>query len=54
MVLVTAQDAAEILDVAVTTVYDLARRGELTRHGGRWTRRAYDHAEVEALALSRQ
>lgn len=30
--LITAQEAAEILGVAVTTVYDLARRGHLTRH----------------------
>lgn len=53
MLLVTAQEAAELLGVALTTVYDLARRGQLTRHGGPWTRRAYDHAEVEALSLRR-
>ena len=31
MVLITAQDAAVILGVAVTTVYDLVRRGQVQR-----------------------
>ena len=53
MLLVTAQEAADILGVALTTVYDLAQRGHLTRHARPWVRRTYDHAEVEALSLSR-
>ena len=53
MPLVTAREAAGILGVAVTTVYDLVQRGHLTRHGDPWVRRTYDHAEVEALSLSR-
>ena len=53
MLLVTAQEAADILGVAVATVYDLVQRGQLTRHADPWVRRTYDHAEVEALSLSR-
>ena len=51
MLLVTAKDAAGILGVAVTTVYDLVQRGQLIRQADPWVLRAYDHAEVEALSL---
>ena len=51
--LITATDAAEILGVSLQTVYDYASRGKLTRHAASHVRRAYDHAEIEALSRAR-
>ena len=53
MPLVTAQEAAEILGVRLQTVYNLAQRGSLTRHGEPWARRTFEHAEVEERSLRR-
>jgi hypothetical protein len=52
MLLVTAAEAAEALGVTPQTVYDDASGGRLTRHALSHVRRAYDHAEVEALPLA--
>ena len=51
--LITAAEAAEILGMQLQSVYDATSRGRLTRHAPSHVRRAYDHAEVEALSLSR-
>jgi len=53
MLLITAAEAAEILGVTLQTVYDYASRNRLPRRALSHVRRAYDHAEVEALFLSR-
>jgi len=53
MLLITAAGAAEILGVTLRTVYDYPSRGLLPRHAPGHVHKAYDHAEVEAIFLSR-
>ena len=51
--LITAAEVAEILDMRLNSVYDATSRGRIPRHAPGHVRRAYDHAEIEALSLSR-
>lgn len=53
MPLITAAQAAVILDVDVQQVYNLASRGTLTRHAPSHTRLAYERDEIEARSLAR-
>lgn len=51
--LITAAQAAEILDVDIQQVYNLASRGTLARHKPPHVRLAYDLDEIEQRSLAR-
>ena len=51
--LITAAEAAAILGMQLESVCDAASKGRLPRHASGHVRRAYDHAEVEAMSLAR-
>lgn len=42
-----------MLGMRLQSVYDATSRGRIPRHAPAHVRRAYDHAEIEALSLSR-
>ncbi len=48
--LITAAQAAEILDVDVQQIYNLASRGHLNRHAPGHARLAYDLGRVSNVA----
>jgi excisionase family DNA binding protein len=51
--LVTAREAAEILDMKVNSIYMAASQGRLNRHAPTHTRRQYDLDELEQMSLAR-
>jgi len=51
--LISAAQAAEILEVDVQQVYNLASRGTLDRHAPTYARLTYDLDEIETRSLSR-